>query len=152
MIIDKITNHHRYHSLSGNLQKALTYITETDFTALEPGKYIIDGDNIYAMVQRYQTQPMEVKGYWEAHQNYLDIQLVVAGSELFGYAPLETTTIKTPYNPDKDKTVHNAPDGEFFTLRKGHFAILYPEDVHWPARQIGSSSQEVLKVVVKVKI
>ena len=72
------------------------------FTATcTPGKYEIDGKDVYASVVEYTTIPWE-EAKFEAHENYTDIQYMIKGTELMSYAPIDQLTVKTPYNPDKD--------------------------------------------------
>lgn len=67
MIIDKLANAHLYFGLGERINKALTYIKETDFSKMELGKYEIDGDNIFALVNEYKTKDQN-EGKLEAHK------------------------------------------------------------------------------------
>ena len=91
--------------------KAVDFLKNTDLAALEPGKYEIDGKDVYANVTAYTTIPWEEAKY-EAHEHYTDIQYVIEGSEVMTYAPAHEMTVKTPYNPDKDVVFfENTTDG-----------------------------------------
>lgn len=132
------------------LQKALTYLKNTDFTKLD-GKVEIDGDNMYAMISEYETKA-KADCKPEAHVNYVDIQYIVSGKESMGYGPLSD---KNPVMEDrlaeKDiifyKSVEDESDIVFST---GMYAIFYPSDVHRPKCAAGQSST-VRKVVMKIK-
>ena len=95
MILDKINNANLYKGISENLDKALYVLQTQDFAAKEDGKYVVDGDNVFYMVQRYTTKPLD-QGKLEAHKKYIDIQMLVKGSEIIGYANLEG--LKRAYN------------------------------------------------------
>ena len=56
MVIDKIDNYKLYTSLSERIAKAFAYINKTDLLQIDPGKYEIDGDNIFALIQEYDTK------------------------------------------------------------------------------------------------
>ena len=47
---------------------------------LEIGKYMIDGDRVYANVQQYVTKSYDEAKY-EAHDHYIDVQCIVSGEE-----------------------------------------------------------------------
>ena len=73
MIIDQITNSHLYYALHPRIKPAFDYLHQTDLSALEVGKYEIDGENIYAMVQQYISKPRE-RGFWEATSSEIIFQ------------------------------------------------------------------------------
>ncbi len=147
MIIDSIKNAALYKGTGARIQVALEYLAKTDFATMAPGRYDIDGNNVYALVQHYQTKPRE-KGLWEAHRRYLDVQYVAAGIESMGYAQIGSLTVTQPYSPEKDCELF-AGTGDFVTARAGTFVIFFPEDGHMPC--IASAEPAaVRKVVVKV--
>ncbi len=147
MIIDSIKNAALYKGTGARIQVALEYLAKTDFATMAPGRYDIDGNNVYALVQHYQTKPRE-KGLWEAHRRYLDVQYVAAGIESMGYAQIGSLTVTQPYSPEKDCELF-AGAGDFVTARAGTFVIFFPEDGHMPC--IASAEPAaVRKVVVKV--
>jgi len=149
MIIDHIKNASTYQGLTGGIRKALDYLAQTDFSALAPGRYEIEGDRVYALVQHYNTRLRE-KGLWEAHRRYIDVQFVSSGIESMGYAPLETMTVTQPYAADKDCVLFSG-NGDFVTATSGTFVIFFPQDVHMPCLACGAP-QPMLKVVVKVAV
>ena len=101
------------------------------------------------MVQTYDTKPRSA-GRWEAHKRYIDIQFIVEGEEVMGVAPVSELTEKTPFDPAKDVGFFDGT-GQFFTMRAGEFAILYPHDAHMPQIAPGEPAY-VRKVVVKVAV
>src|SRR5574338_1247150 len=101
MIIYKLSNSHLYFGPGERINKAFAYLKETDFSKIELGKYEIDGDNIFALVNEYKTKD-ESEGKLEAHKKYVDVQFVAKGKELMGYAPLEIQTVIDPYNEQND--------------------------------------------------
>ena len=85
MIIDQIKNSSLYFGVNKGLTTAFHYLQNTDLSKIEPGRYEIDGSNVYALVQQYETKAKE-KGRWEAHRRYMDVQYLVRGVELFGFS------------------------------------------------------------------
>jgi YhcH/YjgK/YiaL family protein len=149
MIFDQLKNAHLYFPLGERVQRALEYLINTDFTGIEPGKYEIDGDNIYAVISQYDTKPITA-GKWEAHKQYLDIQAVLEGKEKIGYSFSSKMIITQPYNEYKD-IMFLKGEGSFLTAEAGYFMILFPSDIHMPGIAMNISTS-VKKVVLKVKV
>lgn len=150
MLFDKIHNAPQYYNLGVRLSTALKYLMEKDFSAMAAGRYEIDGDRIYALVQEYDTRT-RTAGKWEAHRRYIDIQYIVEGTELMGYENLENMEFQNQdYNPDKDVIIPEG-EGSFVKMNAGTFAILWPQDAHMPGQAVSEPSG-VRKVVIKVLI
>lgn len=150
MIVDTIENKAFTATLNGNLAKALEIASTTDFTQMEEGRYDVDGDNLYYLVQRYTTKDPE-NGKLEGHEKYIDVQFIVSGCEALGYAPIESIMKDTEYNGQKDIIFYqNTPLMTNVLLTQGMYAILYPNDAHAPG-MTAIEQQDVCKVVFKVK-
>ena len=148
MVIDQVKHASMYMGLSKRLAAALRYINETDFSGVKPGRYEIEGSEVYALVLEYQTKP-RAQGAWESHRRYFDLQYVAEGSELLGYSNLEHLN-SGKYDEARDSAPADG-EGEFLLLRKGTFAILGPQDAHMPGIAEGEP-KPVRKVVVKVRV
>ena len=149
MIIDNIKNISYYSNIGERIFKALSYLKKNDFSKMKDGKYEIDGENVYALINRYETKPQN-KGVWESHRKYIDVQFVARGMEKIGYSYLKNMEITEEYNEEKDIQFLTG-SGDYLLLKAGTFAILYPQDVHMPGILI-NEHKSVLKVVIKVKI
>ncbi len=149
MIFDQLKHAEIYFPLGERVRKAFEYLQTTDFKSVEPGKYSIDGDEIYAVVSQYDTKPI-TSGKWEAHKNYLDIQLVIEGKEKIGYSFLSKMIVTQDYNEEKD-IMFLKGEGQFLTVDAGYFAVFFPSDIHMPGIALNISTP-VKKVVVKVKV
>ncbi len=149
MIIDTLKNSALYQGLGPRIAAGLNYLKSTDFSRLEPGKYEIDGQRLFAMVQGYTSKPRH-EGKWEAHRKYIDIQFIVRGVESMGYANLDALTVSQPYN-DKDDYLLLEGSGDFLTAGAGTFILFAPQDAHMPGLAL-TTPQPVIKVVVKVLI
>jgi len=86
----------------------------------------------------------------EAHRKYLDVQYVIEGEELMGYAPLGTQEILEPYKAEND-IIFFKGEKSFIKVSSGMFAIFFPEDVHMPGIRAGKVS-DVKKLVIKVRV
>jgi YhcH/YjgK/YiaL family protein len=151
MIADEIGNRRLYANLSSRLAEALEMLESGEPAAKEAGRYEIDGDNLYYIVQRYKTRPAE-EGRFEAHKKYIDVQFVANGREMLGFSPLDNLQILTPYDKSKDVAFYKLPDKiSMIKLEQGMFCILFPHDAHLPCLQLDAPST-VHKIVVKVKL
>ena len=149
MVTDRLVNADLYRSLGPRIAAALDYVAATDFAAIPDGRHDVDGDRIFALVQRYASKPL-AEGRWEAHRKYIDLQLVVHGEEQIGYVSIDQLNAE-PYDTERDLTWLSGKAGQWITLPAGHFALLWPGDAHMP--QIASGAPEdVLKVVVKIAV
>jgi uncharacterized protein, YhcH/YjgK/YiaL family len=151
MILDVLENSKNYVGFDSKLVKALGFLKENDLANFPAGKYPIDGDNIFALVQEYTTKPLE-QCKFEAHKKFIDIQYIVKGTEIMGWAPESSLETAQDYNPDKDIAFYSVPENwTAAKLTDKHFAVFFPEDGHMPCIA-SESSKEVKKVVVKIKI
>jgi len=148
MIIDKIENSHLYEGISERIKQALEYIHTADLKTIKPGKYEINGENIFALISEYKTK-LEKEGKLEAHRKYLDVQYVIEGEELMGYAPLGAQIVLEPYKDENDINFFKG-EKSFIKVSSGMFAIFFPYDVHMPGISTGDIT-DVKKLVIKVR-
>lgn len=152
MIFDSAKNLDFYKSLGveGRYAKAVEFLKNTDLEKLAPGKYEIDGKNVYANVTEYTTIPWEEAKY-ESHHNYTDIQYVISGSETMTYAPVDELKEKVPYNEEKDVVFYdNENPGLKVVVKAGEYMIFNPWDGHKPKAAAGEPAP-IKKVIVKIK-
>ncbi len=144
MIFDSIKHIENYKGL-GDVYAALEFLAKTDFSDTELGKYELN-ENIYYMVQEYETKPKTVS---EVHEKYIDIQYIVSGREVIGIAPIECEKELVEAKPEKDVWKYTCETQPVW-LGDGDFMVLYPNDIHMPGATLGEPVQ-CRKVVVKVK-
>lgn len=149
MILDNIKNCKKYEQLNRNFEKAFQFLKREDLGSLAVGKYEIDGENIFAMVQEYETKDLENAKY-EAHKKYIDIQYLMEGAENMGYVPLDKLEVFSPYSEEKDFMLLTG-ETRLILLNQEEFFILFPEDAHMPGIFVKEKSK-VKKVVVKVSV
>jgi biofilm protein TabA len=148
MIIDSLSNAGKYYGIHRHFAKAFEFILLQDLASMEVGKYPVLGDEIHASVM-LKDGLKKTEGRPEAHNNYIDIQVCPAGTEVLGWKPRQNcTSPKGEYNTDKDIIFYNDEPDTWFSLQAGQFAIFFPEDVHTP--MIGEG--QIKKLVVKIKI
>lgn len=149
MILDQLSKAALYRSLHARFGLAFDYLAATALTSLPSGKQTIQGDELFALVNDYSTQPQE-KCRFEAHRRYIDIQLMVRGIERIGVANLAAMSDDEPYVAERDVAFFRG-SGDLITLAQGTFAIFFPHDAHQPGVAVAEPVQ-CRKVVVKVLI
>lgn len=148
MIFDTLKNVDNYKGL-GRVYDALKFLSETDFSKIELGRYELDGDNIFYMVQSYDTDPD--KTISEAHKKYIDIQYMVEGEEIIGVADISEDKELTEAKEENDVWFYDCKT-EPLTLSAGKYMVLYPNDLHCPGVATKGKALTCRKVVVKVKV
>lgn len=132
------------------IRKAINYLKCTDFEFMEPGDYEIQGKDIYAQVIDLVTKGKHAAKP-EVHRKYVDVQFLVYGEELIGFA-IDTGKNKVAQEllSERDIIFYEDMENEMNLIMKpGSFAVFFPEDVHRP----GCTYQKegaIRKVVVKV--
>jgi len=152
MIVSDLSHISRQVALSANLKKAFDFLRSPGLQALPDGRVEIDGDRVFALVQRFETKWAATPKF-ECHQKYIDIQFILSGEEIIGWAPLERMEITVAYEADKDISFGTVAKGQWTPvhLQAGQMAVLYPEDGHAPKLALRSPSA-VMKIVVKVGV
>ena len=151
MILDQLSASADYESLHPLFPAAFAYLRTFDRSTPD-GKYELQGKDLVAIVQRYQTAAPAEK-LWEAHRVYGDIQVVFSGVEHCGHAELCALRVTHPYSSEKDVEKYAVPavPTALLTLGRGNFAVFYPQDAHQPGLQIDVPG-EILKVVIKFRL
>ncbi len=141
------------HVYSEAIQRGINYLIENDFMSMEEGNYKIYEDKIFAMVMDKETEPKKNRAP-EAHEKYVDIQHLVSGKEIIGFAKMcDELVVKEDKLEEKDvvKYTNEVPNEVDLKLLPGDFAIFFPNDVHRPQCEFGGE-QKVRKVVVKIDV
>ena len=152
MILDTITHSDTYANLGPDFAKGFAFLHQFD-SSQAPGRYEIDGDRVFALVQKYTTKSVE-SALFEAHRHYSDIQFLFSGRETILWAPLAAMSDQTmAYDDAKDAALWkcNIPDFTPVQLSAGQMAVFFPQDAHAPSIDWDASC-EVVKVVVKVQV
>ncbi len=149
MISDSIKNLDRYLHVP-NVQKAIDFINSNDLSKVELGKYDL-GDECTLKVMEYVTKEEPEEVLLEAHREYLDLQLVVKGTETFLFQAIDLGEQAVPYNDVKDVEFYVAPYCNSLVLNGDNFAIVFPNDLH-VGNIVAGEEETVKKFVFKLKI
>jgi YhcH/YjgK/YiaL family protein len=153
MILDRLEHAWMYRPLSVEIARALDYLQQTNLAELADGRYELDGDRLFAIVQRYRPKPL-TEAMWEAHRRYIDVQYVVTGCERMGCTFLrDDLPVRQPYDAQKDIIFFDT-QGDFVTVPAGSFTIFAPHDIHAPSlvANAGDPQAQVCKVVMKCSV
>ena len=122
MIIGDI-HHPECAGLSPVLLEAVRLAVKAQPQQCEPGRYDLQGDDIYMNVMRFTTQPAESKKA-ELHEKFIDIQ-------------------------EDYRLCSTIANQQQVVLKPGMFAIFLPGEPHKPGVQ-AAASMEIKKAVIKV--
>ena len=125
MIIGKTEHIRRYEEILPCLDEALK---ATSCAAdLPVGRYEFPGG--YFMIQEGHTKPMD-EGTFEAHRKYIDVQILLAGSEEIAWSDLDGLEEVIPYNEEKDAMRLQGEKNCHMEITAGMFWAAFPEDAH----------------------
>ncbi|CAM6863417.1 TPA: N-acetylneuraminate anomerase [Escherichia coli] len=132
------------------LQDALTLALAARPQEKAPGRYELQGDNIFMNVMTFNTQsPVEKKA--ELHEQYIDIQLLLNGEERILFGTAGTARQCEEFHHEDDYQLCSAIENEqAIILKPGMFAVFMPGEPHKSGCVVGEPD-EIKKVVVKVK-
>lgn len=151
MITDNFSNLSRYESSVPRLKEVVHFLAGLDLPSLKTGRYDIAGDDVYMNVMEYATLP-EADRKWESHRIYIDVQIVLCGSELIGYCPASSFGDIDPYSAENDAILYGGdcePCTRVF-VPQNSFCVFFPGEAHRPCCDSGTGGN-VLKAVVKIR-
>ncbi len=149
MICDLLEHSALYTGLGERFAKGFDFLHRPENYRLPPGRIEIDGDDLYAVMLHYHTQP-EAECKLESHRRYADIQYIIEGEELMGFVSQAGQSIVHPYSEEGDYTFYESKTSPLL-VKKGMFTVFFPQDLHRPCIQV-KESQPVKKIVVKVRL
>ena len=156
MILDSIKNLQQYEALGFDRKKVLEFIEKAQKENLAEGRYELDGEKLFAMIQSYETKNREDCLY-EAHKLYADIQYMMEGCEVIYGANIDILNVVEDRTPDADIlfydskiSVVNVEEEAALTVREGSFALFLPQDGHMPCCKY-QEKQTVKKIVFKFR-
>jgi biofilm protein TabA len=136
--------------LPAAVARALDALQAEDLAAKAPGRYAIDGDRIFFLLQEITTKPL-ADTRAEIHRAYADVQVVLSGHERYGVAPGDARVSPVEDRLAKDDIAFLPPPASenFFDLQDGMFVVFLPGEVHRPGCAAGQPAP-VRKVVIKI--
>ncbi len=79
------------------------------------------------------------EGTFEAHKRYIDIQIVLDGSEYVAWAPINQLVVDVEDNAEKDVVQLNGSSKAIMKINKGMAYICLPHDGHKASEYINKA-------------
>lgn len=148
MIHSTLDESARYESLHPRFKEVFDYIKSHDLWAMEPQRLELRGEELFINRIDAPSNPQDEQPI-EAHESYIDIQVLLEGRERIGWLPrAKCLSPRAPYDESKDIIFYHDQPTSYVDLLPGDFVILFPEDGHAPF--IGDGSP-ISKLIVKVR-
>ena len=147
MIVDSLDYIACYKGLHPNLDKAIDWLNSHTLDALENGKTIIDGENVFVNVMDADLRDADGAAF-EYHRRYADLQIDITGGEGWGYtnaAGPEVGQFSGDCGFQDSASVVSGALGE------GRFVLFFPTELHKPGL-VQDGCANVRKAVVKIKM
>lgn len=148
MIYTDLKNLKHYQGINSNLDTAIQYLVEKGTENLVSGRNEVDGNDVFINQFGYITIP-ESEAIFEAHFEYIDVHLVLSGSEYIGVTSVKDLEV-TKTDEENDCILGKGKSEVMFPMIPGKVLIVFPEDAHMVKIQ-KETAAEVKKAVMKVK-
>lgn len=150
MVFDVLDNAQQYYVFGPLFQKAFEWLKETDIMALELGRHDIVGNDLYALVQEYNTRTVD-ECEMETHLEFIDIQYIAQGYEYIAYADQSKMKPATYIRKNiPDTILYEKEYNNKIFMEKGDIAIFFLNDAHMPRRN-ALVPNVVRKVIIKLR-
>jgi len=148
MIFSTLSQSDRYAALHPLFPRVFEYIRNTDMRALAPGVHHIVGDDLFAIVESVPGRT-RADAQLECHRKYIDIQLVLEGTDEMGWKALaDCHNPVSDYSAEKDIRFFTDAPATWITTPPGHFCIFFPDDAHAPLVASGNIRKVIFKIAV----
>ena len=149
MILDTLNRSDRYLALHPLFARAFAFLRSTDLNALESGRHVIDGEQLFAIVEACVGRT-RAEAKLECHRRYIDIQLVLEGVDEMGWKPLaECVNAATDYDAARDIRFFKDTPASWIATPPGSFCLFFPDDAHAPLVSAGMIRKVVVKIAVQ---
>lgn len=149
MIFGNIKHEKTYSKIEDDLKVCFEYAKKNALSEFDKGSYQLDGDNIFVNIVEYETCGKEQR-FWEAHKKYIDIHLMLEGSEIIDVGFIENLVQKDYQEKEDFLPLEGDPTGSI-KLEEGDFLVCYPEDAHMTAIKVNKKSS-IKKAIFKVRL
>ena len=147
MIIIPIEKLSEYASLHPGFACAAEYAATHDLRALPVGRTDVNGDEVFIKVM--EGVPGNSAKVWEAHEKYVDVQLILSGRETMGCGLRGDLG---ELNEQKDLYKGFPAEGFEVTLSAGEAAIFLPGEPHAPDIPPETPAEPRKKAVIKIRM
>ena len=138
-----------YLGIHPNLDEALRRITPEFLNSLGTQRVDIFPGKVWCTKFTYETIP-DSESFFEAHEKFLDIHLMLSGCERVEIASPGCLT-QFDSQPENDFYAYHGEGTHKLVLRPGDFLVVWPDDAH-KIKMMLTEPQTVTKAVFKVQI
>ncbi|KRM10810.1 YhcH/YjgK/YiaL family protein [Paucilactobacillus suebicus] len=132
------------------LEKAMTFLKETDLTKTPLGRSHEEGDMFYCQTLEYETEDISDVPF-EVHQKRLDLHYIVEGEEEIDVSPNVKYINAGEYNQERDLQFVKTPNNfNKIILHQGDFILIGMHEPHRTNGLVDEKSTHVRKIVLKL--
>lgn len=158
MIITNVNNEIQNKSLAKDIRFCIEFAkkNENKILSLVNGSYDVGYNNIKMNLGKYFTKSENEK-FWESHKKYLDVQIMINGTEKVAINDIRDMGVKS-FDEEKDLTILEGDKAFDIIMKTGDVLVFFPNDVHKPELNVsenddsGNIRKIVTKVVFKIEI
>lgn len=148
MILDTVNNLERYATLHPLFPQVIAFLRETNLTTLTTGIHPIIEKRLLVIVEDAQGRS-RAEAKLECHRKYIDIQLVLEGTDEMGWKPLAACQQPvSDYNEERDIRFFNDAADSWISTPANSFCIFFPQDAHAPLVSTGKIRKLIFKITV----
>lgn len=135
----------------GQWQAVYDFLKDNDLATLALGRHEIVPGGAYANVQEYQTK---LENVFEAHRDYIDVQILVSGEEVIDVADLaDALDCTMEYDKERDCVLYaSAAKVRSLDADPSAWFVFFPSDLHRPGMAKDATPSPVRKVVAKIPV
>jgi biofilm protein TabA len=136
--------------LPAAIVRAIEALQKLDLAKLEPGRYELEGDKLFYLIQDLAPRSMD-EGRPEVHHSYADVQIPCSAKERYGFSLPQANLIATEDRLESsDIAFYPTPANEFFMdITPGSYVVFLPKEIHRPCIVIDDKAP-IRKAVVKI--
>ena len=149
MIFGNINNLEEFPFLEEQVKECFEYAKEHNLASFENGSHEIDGERLFVNIVEYTTTAAKER-FWEAHRKYLDVHVMLHGTEQIDLNFIQNMDVKEFVEKD-DFLPMDGEKNSSVVLRDGDFLICYPSDGHRTAVAV-EEPEKIKKAIFKVRI
>ena len=158
MIITNVNNEIQNKSLAKDIRFCIEFAkkNENKILSLVNGSYDVGYNNIKMNLGKYFTKSENEK-FWESHKKYLDVQIMINGTEKVAINDIRDMEVKS-FDEERDLTILEGDKAFNIIMKTGDVLVFFPNDVHKPELNVsenddsGNIRKIVTKVVFKIEI
>lgn len=133
------------------IEKVRAFLATQALASMENGQHAIEGEDFFVNIFSY-TTAFEHERIWEAHRDYLDVHVLIEGSEIVRSAAIDECEI-VQYHAERDYVEISKANPQVSAVLDAHCAaVFYPEDAHQTGLMVDGKAQVIRKAVFKLRV